>query len=573
LTARLLVAAALALVAGCGGAVRRSSSPPDVAPPAPTDDVVIRGGTVIDGTGAPGRVADVAISGDRIAAIGDLRDRRGRTEIDARGKAVTPGFVNMMSGAFDSMMVDGRAASDVVQGVTLEVFGEGFSPGPLTDAMRKQWVDEGEFHYPVTWTSFGGGLEALAAHGVDANVASFVGASTVRQYVLGESSRAPTPEELAKMQALVKQAMEEGALGVGAGLVYPPGVFASTEELTALAKASAPYHGLFVAHMRSEGERLLEAIDEILAIGRDAGVGVEVFHLKAAGKGNWGKLEAAIDRIAKARAAGQRVTADMYVYTASATGLDVSMPPWVEEGGYAAWASRLRDPVMRARVAAAMTSPSTEWENNFRAAPSPDQILLVGFRNPALRAYTGLSLGAIARARHERPEETAMNLVEMDGARVEAIYFLMSEANVKREIALPWVSFCSDADAPAPEEPFVSSSRHPRTYGAFARLLGKYVREERVIPIEEAVRKMTSLPASNLGIKERGTLKAGWFADVVVLDPATIADHATYAKPHQYATGIEQVFVNGTRVVRDGTIQRTHAGRVVRGPGAESSSP
>jgi N-acyl-D-amino-acid deacylase len=532
----------------------------------PTCDVLVRGGTVVDGTGAPGRRADVAIAGDRIVAIGDLGDRRCRGEIDARGKVVAPGFINMMSGAFDTLMIDGRGASDVLQGVTLEVFGEGWSPGPLSDAMKGE-LAEGAYRYPITWTSFGGGLDALVAHGVGVNVASFVGASSVRQYVMGLAARAPTVDELAAMQAEVKRAMEEGALGVGAGLVYPPGVFATTDELIALAKASAPYQGLFVAHMRSEGARLLEAIDEMLAIGRGAGVAVEIFHLKAAGKGNWPKLDAAIDRIEKARAAGQRVTADVYPYTASATGLDVAMPPWVEEGGYSAWASRLRDPELRARVAREMTSTSTTWENNFTAVESPDQILLVGFRNPALRPLTGQSLGAIARARHEPPEETAMNLVEMDGARVEAIYFLMSEPNVRREMALPWVSFCSDADATAPEPPFVNESRHPRAYGAFARVLGKYAGDERVLSLEEAVRKMTSLPASNLGLADRGALREGFYADVVVFDPAAVRDHATYARPHQYATGVSDVLVNGEPVVRGGAILRTRAGRVVRGRG------
>jgi N-acyl-D-amino-acid deacylase len=532
-----------------------------------TYDLVLRGGTVYDGSGGKPFVGDVAVNGDRIAAVGNLGNARGKREVDARGLAVSPGFVNMLSWATESLLVDGRAQSDVRQGVTLEVMGEGGSMGPLNDAMKKETVEQqGDVKYPVTWTTLGEYLDQLAARGIAPNVASFVGATTVRIHEVGYANRPPTPEELARMRGLVDQAMEEGALGVGSSLIYAPAFYAGTDELVALCEEAAKYDGMYISHMRSEGNRLLEAMDELIDISRRAKLPAEIYHFKAAGQQNWGKLDAAVKKVEDARAAGLKITADMYTYTAGATGLDAAMPPWVQEGGLEAWIGRLKDPATRARVKKEMDTPTDAWENFFTAA-GPDRILLVAFKNDKLKPYTGKTLAEISRLRGTPPEETAMDLVIEDDSRVGTIYFLMSEDNVKKEIALPWVSFGSDAEAPSAEGVFLRSSAHPRTYGNVARLLGHYVRDEKVIPLEEAVRKLTSLPATNLKIRERGLLKPGYFADVVVFDPARIADHATYDKPHQYATGVRQVFVNGVQVLKDGEPTGAAAGRVVRGPG------
>jgi len=530
-------------------------------------DVVIRGGTIYDGGGGAPYVGDVAIVGDSVVAVGDVGGMRGRTEVDARGMAVAPGFINMLSWATESLIEDGRAQSDIRQGVTLEVFGEGSSMGPLNDAMKREMVEQqADLRFDVAWTTLGEYLEHLERRGVSPNVASFVGATTVRVHELGYADRAPTAAELARMQELVRQGMREGALGVGSSLIYAPAAYAKTDELVALARAAGEFGGMYISHMRSEGNRLLEAVDELIGIARAAGVPAEIYHLKAAGQANWGKLDSVVARIEAARAAGIRITTDMYTYTAGATGLDAAMPPWVQEGGYEAWAARLRDPAIRARVAREMATPG-DWENLYRAAGSAERLLLVAFKNDALKPLTGKTLAEVARMRGKTPEETAMDLVVEDGSRVGTVYFLMSEDNVRRQVQLPWMSFGSDAEAPAPEGVFLESSTHPRAYGNVARLLGRYVRDEKLVPLQEAVRRLTSLPAENLRIRRRGRLAPGYHADVVVFDPAAVRDHATFENPHQYSTGVRHVWVNGTQVLRDGEHTGATPGRVVRGPG------
>jgi N-acyl-D-amino-acid deacylase len=552
----------VALLAACAPAVQ---APAPV--PVPEYDVLIRGGTVYDGSGGAPYAADVAIRGDRIVGVGRFPGAHAKTEVDARGMAVAPGFVNMLSWATEPLLVDGRGMSDVKQGVTLEVFGEGWSMGPLNPKMREEELkSQGDLKFEIPWTTLGEYLEHLERKGVSPNVASFVGATTVRIHELGYEDRAPTREELERMRALVRQAMEEGALGVGSSLIYAPAFYAKTDELVALSREAARYGGMYISHMRSEGNRLLEAVDEVITIAREAGVPAEIYHLKAAGRQNWGKLDEVIAKIEAARAAGLTITTDMYTYTAGSTGLDAAMPPWVQEGGYERWAERLRDPEIRARVAREMTTPTDAWENLYLAA-GPEKTLLVGFKNEALKPLTGKTLAEVARMRGKSPEETAMDLVVEDGSRVQVVYFLMSEENVRRQVALPWMSFGSDAGALATEGVFLRSSTHPRAYGNFARLLGKYVREERVIPLEEAVRRLTSFPAENLKIRERGRLKEGYFADVVVFDPATVQDHATFETPHRYATGVRDVWVNGVSVLRGGEHTGATPGRVVRGPG------
>jgi N-acyl-D-amino-acid deacylase len=544
-------------------------APAEDAPVNATEyDVILRGGTIYDGSGDPPQVADVGLRGDRVAAVGDLSSARAGTVLDVEGMAVAPGFINMLSWAVESLLVDGRAVSDIMQGVTLEVFGEGESWGPLTEEMKQEMVSrQGDLHYAVTWTTLGEFLEHLEAQGVAPNVASFIGATTVRVHEIGYEDRPPSTAELEAMRGLVARAMEDGALGVGSSLIYAPAFYAGTEELIALAAESAAHGGLYITHLRSEGNRLLEAVDEVIRISREAGTAAEIYHLKAAGAGNWGKLEQVIERIETARAAGQRITADMYTYTAGATGLDASMPPWVQEGGHDRWVERLQDEAIRQRVAQEMGADTDDWENFFFAVGSPDQIILVGFKNEKLKQYTGRTLAEVAEERGTSPEETAMDLVIEDDSRVGAIYFLMSEENVHRQIALPWVSFGSDGSAPAPEGVFLKSSMHPRAYGNFARLLGRYVREEQVISLTEAIRRLTSLPAENLGLRDRGALRAGFYADVVVFDPDRVADRATFADPHRIAEGMVHVFVNGEQVVADGRVTGNLPGRVVRGPG------
>jgi N-acyl-D-amino-acid deacylase len=535
-------------------------------------DVVIRGGTIYDGSGSPPFVGDLAIRGDTIAAIGSLGNARGRVEIDAAGLAVAPGFINMLSWATESLIADGRSQSDIRQGVTLEVFGEGWSMGPLNEAMRREMLErQGDIKYEIPWTTLGEYLEYLVRRGVSTNVASFVGATTVRIHVLGYENRPPTPEEMERMRQLVRQAMEEGALGVGSSLIYAPAFYASTEELIELCKVAAEYGGMYISHIRSEGNRLLEAIDELIRIAREAKIPAEIYHLKAAGRANWPKLDEAIRRIEAARAQGLRITANMYPYTAGATGLDAAMPPWVQEGGHRAWIERLKNPAIRQRVTREMRTPTDRWENLYLMAGSPENVLLVGFKNEALKPLTGKTLAEVARLRGRSPEDTIIDLVIEDDSRVGAVYFLMSEENVRKQIALPWMSFGSDAESLAPEGVFLKANPHPRAYGTFARVLGRYVREEKIIPLEEAIRRMTSLPAENLKLDRRGRLKVGYFADVVVFDPAKVQDHATYERPHQYATGVIHVFVNGVPVLRNGEHTGATPGRVVRGPGYKAA--
>jgi N-acyl-D-amino-acid deacylase len=535
-------------------------------------DVVIRGGTIYDGSGSPPFVGDLAIRGDTIAAIGSLGNARGRVEIDAAGLAVAPGFINMLSWATESLIADGRSQSDIRQGVTLEVFGEGWSMGPLNEAMRREMLErQGDIKYEIPWTTLGEYLEYLVRRGVSTNVASFVGATTVRIHVLGYENRPPTPEEMERMRQLVRQAMEEGALGVGSSLIYAPAFYASTEELIELCKVAAEYGGMYISHIRSEGNRLLEAIDELIRIAREAKIPAEIYHLKAAGRANWPKLDEAIRRIEAARAQGLRITANMYPYTAGATGLDAAMPPWVQEGGHRAWIERLKNPAIRQRVTREMRTPTDRWENLYLMAGSPENVLLVGFKNEALKPLTGKTLAEVARLRGRSPEDTIIDLVIEDDSRVGAVYFLMSEENVRKQIALPWMSFGSDAESLAPEGVFLKANPHPRAYGTFAWVLGRYVREEKIIPLEEAIRRMTSLPAENLKLDRRGRLKVGYFADVVVFDPAKVQDHATYERPHQYATGVIHVFVNGVPVLRNGEHTGATPGRVVRGPGYKAA--
>ena len=533
----------------------------------PVYDTVIRGGTIVDGRGGEPFAGDLAIRGDSIVAVGKVRGRS-RTEIDARGMAVAPGFINMLSWSSESLLEDGRSQSEIREGVTLEVMGEGWSMGPLNHEMKLRVVrEQTDIKYDVPWTTLGEYLDHLVKRGIACNVASFVGATTVRIHELGYADRAPTPAELDRMRALVRQAMEEGALGVGSSLIYAPAFYARTEELIELCRAAAPYGGIYISHMRSEGARLLEAVDELIRIAREAGVPAEIYHLKAAGASNWTKLDSVIARIEAARAQGLRITADMYTYTAGATGLDAAMPPWVQEGGLPEWRRRLQDPAIRARVAREMRTPTDRWENLLLAAGSPEKVLLVAFKQDSLKPLTGKSLAEVARLRGKSPEATAMDLVVADDSRIGTVYFLMSEDNVRREVGLPWMAFGSDEGSQAPEGVFLKSNPHPRAYGCFARLLGKYVRDEKAASLADAVRRLTSFPAGNLGLVRRGRLEPGCFADVVVFDPATIQDHATYEKPHQYATGVRDVLVNGQLVLRNGEHTGATPGRVVRGRG------
>jgi N-acyl-D-amino-acid deacylase len=536
--------------------------------PSPQYDLVIRNGTIYDGSGSPGYVGDVAINGDAIAAIGDIGKAKGTTEIDATGLAVSPGFINMMCWANESLIEDGRSQSDIRQGVTLEILGEGGSMGPLNDEMKAAMLRrQGDIKYDVGWTTLDEYLVFLEERGVSPNVASFVGAENPREYVIGHEDRPPTSEELDEMRGLVRTAMEDGALGVASALIYPPGSFAETDELIALAKVVAEYDGIYVSHVRDEGARLLEAIGELIEISRAADIRAEIYHLKAAGRANWPLFPEAVSLIEGARAEGLHITADIYPYPASSTGLNATIPPWVKEGGFEASLERMADPAIRKRIVREMNEESGSWENMFHGAGSPDNILLVGFKSEELKPLTGKTLGEVAEMRGTSPEETIMDLIIEDRSRIGTIYFSQSEDVVRTAIALPWVSFCSDAASLAPEGVFLKRNPHPRAYGAFARVLGRYVRDEQLIPLEEAIRKLAALPADNLKIDRRGMLKEGNFADVVVFDPNTIQDHATFVEPHQYATGVVHVFVNGVQVLENGEHTDATPGRVVRGPG------
>ena len=531
-------------------------------------DVLIKNGQILDGSGSPSFTGDVGISADTITKIGQLKNAIGQIEIDAKGLAVAPGFINMMSGAVETLIEDGRSQSDIRQGVTLEVFGEGSSCGPLNDKMKKQWKDEqGDIKYTIQWTTLGEYLEFLEKRGVSPNIASFIGASTPRIYTIGYEDRAPTEIELDKMKMLVRQGMEEGALGIASALVYVPDCFAKTDELIALCQEAAKYDGLYISHIRNEGNNLLNALDEFLTIAKEANIRAEIYHFKQAGQSNWNKLDEEIKRIESARSSGLQITADMYTYIAGASGLDVSMPPWVQEGGYGEWSKRLRNPLIREKVRKEMLNPAGDWENIMQLAGSAEKVLLIGFRNDTLKYLTGKTLAEVARMRNKSPEETAMDLVIQDSSRVSVVYFLMSEDNIKKQITLPWMSFCSDEASYAPEGVFLKSSSHPRAWGNFARLLGKYVREEKIISLEEAIHKLTTLPADNLKIKKRGALKSGYYADLAIFDPLKIQDHATFENPRQYSTGMIHVFVNGVQVLKDGEHTGAKPGRVVRGPG------
>ncbi len=551
----------------CLPGIRRAAAPlaalllsgcATLAPPAAPYDTVLRGGTIYDGSRGAGRVGDVGIRGDRIACVGSCRGRTGR-EIDATGLAVAPGFINMLSWSGEALMQDGRAQSVVRQGVTLEVMGEGSTGGPINAEMKaRALAGQGSIRYPIDWTSFGGWLEALEKRGVSTNVASFVGATTIRIHELGQDDVDPDAAQLARMKALVRQAMDEGAMGVGTSLIYVPANFAETDELVALVSEAARCEGMYISHIRSEGGGLLEAIDELIEISRRSGARAEVYHLKAAGKPHWPKMDQAIARIAAARVEGLPITADMYLYTASGTGLDSTLPIWLREGGHAAMVARLKQPGVRERVLGELRSGDRDWS----------LVQPIGFQNPALRRYAAKRLTQIAAERGSTAEETAIDLVVEDGSRVGTLFHSMSEDNIRKGLVQPWVSFGSDAGATATEPPFTDNPTHPRGYGNFARLLGRYVREEKLLTLGEAVRKLTSLPAANLRIADRGRLKPGHFADIAVFDPRTIADLATFEDPHRYATGMRHVFVNGTAVLAGGEHTGATPGRFVKGAGA-----
>ena len=535
------------------------------SPARPDYDAVIRGGTVYDGSGGAPFVGDVAVKGDRIAYVGPHAPGRGAQEIDAKGKAVSPGFINMLSWANETLLVDGRGQSDLRQGVTLEVMGEGESMGPLSADMKRLAKErQSDIKYDVDWDTFGQYFEKLEKRGISPNVASFVGATTVRGYVLGEGDVQPTPAQLDQMRSLVRQSMEEGALGLGSSLIYAPAAYAKTPELVALASESARCGGMYISHMRSEGNRLTEAVQETIDIAKGSGGPAEIYHLKVAGRANWGKLDQVIGMVEKARADGTRITADMYTYTAGATGLDAAMPPWVQAGGREAWIERLKDPAVRARVIKEMRDPDAGYENLYVHAGA-EGTLLLAFKTDKLKPLTGKTLAEVAKMRGQSPEDAAIDLVIEDGTRIGVAYFLMSEDNVRRQTALPWVSFGSDEGAPAPEGVFLKSNAHPRAYGNFDKVLAKYVREDKALSLQEAVRKLSALPAANLSLKDRGLLKTGYFADVVVFDPAKVQDHATYEKPHQFSTGMSYVLVNGGVALKDGEPTGAATGRFVRG--------
>ena len=535
-------------------------------------DVVIAGGTVYDGTGQPGRRADVGLRGDRIAAVGDLSQAAAGSRVDAGGLAVAPGFINMLSWSTDSLLVDGRSQGEVRQGVTTQIMGEGTSMGPLTPEMKRRYEeDQGDLRFPITWTTLAEYLRTLEKKGVSQNVASYIGSGTIRAHVVGLENRPFTAAEMEKARALIRDEMREGALGIGSSLIYAPDTFSTTEELIEMCKAAAPFGGRYISHIRSEGDRLLEAVEELIRISREAQVPAEIYHLKAAGEKNWPKMEQVIARVEKARADGLKVTADMYTYTAGSTGFDACIPPWSREGGSEALWKRIADPPTRARMIEEMRRPAG-WENLCLSAGSPERLLLVEFKQEALKPLTGKRLSEVVKERGTDPENTILDLMLADRTRVGVVFFLMSEENVRRQIKLPWVSFGSDASSMAPEPPFNRSSTHPRAYGNFTRLLGRYVRDEKLIALPEAIRRLTALPATNLGLRDRGRLAEGQFADVVVFDPATIADRATFEDPHQYAVGVRHVFVNGVAVLRDGEHTGATPGRALRGAGARPAS-
>ncbi|QEC53811.1 N-acyl-D-amino-acid deacylase family protein [Anseongella ginsenosidimutans] len=527
-------------------------------------DIIIRNGMIYDGSGGKPYRGAVAITGDKITAVGDLENYHAPVEIDAKGLAVAPGFINVLSWASWTLLIDGKGESDTRQGVTLEIFGEGTSAGPLNDEMKSQYVkDFPSDKYDTTWTTLGGFL-AMMENRVTPNVASFVGATTIRRYVIGNEDRPPTAAELQQMKNLVRQAMEEGALGLGTSLIYPPAFYAQTEELIEMARVAAEYDGIYISHMRNEGNHILKALDELIRIADEAAIPAQIYHLKMAGSNNWNKYDRVVAKIDSARAAGLEISANMYMYNAASTSLSATMPPWAQEGGFNKFLERLNDAPTRNRIKKEMLSPSDEWENMFLNSGGPSGILLSSFENEELRKYTGKTLEEVALMRKQSPEETAIDLIREDSSRVGAVYFMMSEENVRKQLRLPYMCFGSDAGSIAPAGGFLNSNPHPRTYGNFARLLGKYVREEQVIPLEQAIRGLTSLPAELLGISKRGSLKKDYYADVVIFDPETIQDHATYKKPHQFSTGVLHVWVNGVSVLKDGQHTGATPGRVVK---------
>jgi N-acyl-D-amino-acid deacylase len=545
--------------------------PQDPSPSPSSDhfDVIIRNGTVYDGTGAEPRQADIAIRGDRIAGVGPaVAGAKANTVIDAKGLAVAPGFINMLSWSTESLIQDGRSQSEIRQGVTTEIMGEGESMGPVNDRVREQKIrEQTDIKYDIPWNTLAEYLQYLEKRGVSCNVASFIGATTIREYVIGYEDKQPTPEQLDEMRELVRKEMEAGALGIGTSLIYPPAFYAKTEELIELCKVAAKYQGKYISHMRSEGNQLFEALDELLRIARAANIPAELYHIKAAGKKNWPKVGELLARIERAQKDGLNVRANMYTYTAAGTGLDACLPPWTEDGGYPALFKRLRDPATREKIKAEVEVDSDKWENLYLAAGSPDKILLVGFKSENLKPLTGKTLAEVAKMRGKDPIDTAMDLIAEDESRISTVYYLMSEENVKKELQKPWISFGSDEASQAPESPFTKSNPHPRAYGNFARVLGKYVRDEKVLSMTDAIHRLSGLPATNLGLDHRGFLKEGMFADVVVFDPATITDHATFEKPHQYATGVKHVFVNGVQVIKNGEHTGAKPGRALWGPG------
>ena len=531
-------------------------------------DVIIKGGTVYDGSGGEGRVTDVAMQGDRIAAIGIFEISQARRLLDAHGLAVAPGFINMLSWSTESLIQDGRSQSEIRQGVTTEIMGEGESMGPVNDRVRQYMLkQQTDIKYDIQWNTLAEYLQYLEKRGVSCNIASFIGATTIRENVIGFEDKQPTPEQLDQMRELVRKEMEAGALGIGSALIYPPAFYAKTEELIELCKVAAKYQGKYISHMRSEGNQLLEAFDELLRISREAHIPAEIYHIKALGQKNWGKMDTLLARIEAARKDDLPIRANMYTYVAGGTGLDACLPPWTQDGGYPELLKRLRDPEIRKKIAAEVKVDSNKWENLYLAAGSPERIILSDFTAEKLKPLTGKSLGEIAKSRGRDPIETIMDLLSENEARIGAMYFLMSEDNVKKEIARPWISFGSDEASQAPEGMFLKSTPHPRAYGTFARVLGKYVRDEKLVTLSEAIRRLSALPATNLGLDHRGFLKEGMFADVVVFDPATITDHATFEKPAQYAAGVKDVFVNGVEVLRDGEHTGAKPGRALYGPG------
>jgi N-acyl-D-amino-acid deacylase len=534
----------------------------------PPFDVIIKGGTVYDGTGAEGRVTDIAIRSDRITGVGNFANATAKTTIDARGLAVAPGFINMLSWSTESLIQDGRSQSEIRQGVTTEIMGEGNSMGPLNDRMKERYVrEQKDIKYDIKWNTLAEYLRYLEKRGVSCNVASFLGATTVREYVIGLEDKQPTPEQLEQMRELVRKEMEAGALGIGTSLIYPPAFYAKTDELIELCKVAAKYHGKYISHMRSEGNQLLESLDELIRISREAGIPAELYHIKAAGEKNWPKEDQLLARIETAQKEGLKIRANMYTYTAAGTGLDACLPPWTEDGGYPALFERLRNPATREKIAGEVRVDSNAWENLYLAAGSPDKIVLTGFRSEKLKPLTGKTLAQVAKMRGKDPIDTIMDLLSEDESRIDAMYFVMSEENVRKELAKPWISFGSDEASQAPEGVFLKSNPHPRAYGNFARVLGKYTRDEKVLTLPEAVRRLSALAATNLGLDRRGFIQEGMFADVVVFDPATIGDRATFDKPHQYAIGMKHVFVNGVQVLKDGEHTGARPGRALWGPG------